>query len=193
MLSCRLPLARPGAKFHLSRGTSRLLEKLLVTDGSGELVSRLIYEQQGQQYEDAELAYYSSYSSYSGARDGGTKAQVFPSFEDWAGQYGPSGENLRKLYELASRSELSNTGVADYDQHCREIQSVVCDTSISVDHTFQALKNYPPSIQDKTEALFGISVKTGEVACAVVVRSTAIKEAAHAVEQFLRRKMLLPK
>jgi hypothetical protein len=94
---------------------------------------------------------------------------------------------------LASHSKLSNTGVAGYDQHRREIQSVVCDTSILVDHTFQALKNYPPSIRDKTEALFGISVETGEVACAIVVRSTAIKEAAHAVEQFVRRKNVVPK
>jgi hypothetical protein len=157
-----------------------------VTDGSGELVSRLIYEQRAQQYKDVELAYYSSYS-------GGSKAQVFPSFEDWAGQYGPSGENLRELYEVTSRSQLSDTGVSDYDRHRREIQSVVCDTSISVDHTFQALKNYPRSIRDKTEALFGISTETGEVACAVVVRTTAIQEAAHAVEQFLRREKVSPK
>ena len=57
---------------------------------------------------------------------------------------------------------------------------------MSVDHTFQALKNYSTSIRDKAEALFGISVKAGKVACAVVVPTTAIKEAAHAVEQFVR-------
>jgi hypothetical protein len=71
--------------------------------------------------------------------------------------------------------ELTDTGVSDYDQHCREIQSVVCDTSISVDHTLQALKNYPTSIRDKTEALFGILVKTGKVACAVVIPTTATR------------------
>jgi hypothetical protein len=187
-VDCRY--ARPG-KFHLSLATSRLLEKLLVTDGSGELVSRLIYEQRAQQYEDVELAYYSSHASHSSSHT--TKTRLLPSFEDWAGQYGPSGEHLREVYELASRSSLTDTGVSDYDRHRREIQSVVCDTSISVDHTFQALKNYPTSIRDKTEALFGISVETGEVACAVVVPTTAIKEAAHAVEQFLRRKNVKPK
>ena len=41
--------------------------------------------------------------------------------------------------------------------------------------------------------MFGISVETGEVACAAVVPTTAIKEAAHAVEQFLRRKNAKPK
>jgi hypothetical protein len=66
-----------------------LLEKLLVTDGSGELVSHLIYKQQGQQYEDVELSYYSSYSAFPN-----TKAPLLPSFEDWAGQYDPSGEHL---------------------------------------------------------------------------------------------------
>jgi hypothetical protein len=57
-----------------------------------------------------------------------------------------------------------------------------------VDHTFQALKNDPTSIQDKTEALFRISVETGKVACTIVLPIMAIKEAAHAVEQFLRQK-----
>jgi hypothetical protein len=118
---------------------------------------------------------------------------VFLSFEDWAGPYDPSGENLRDLYELASRSSLTDTGVSNYDQHQQEIQSVVCDTSFSVNHTFQALKNYPPSIRDKMEALFGISVETGEVAWTVVVKTTAIKEAAHTVEQFMRRKNVDPK
>jgi hypothetical protein len=90
---------------------------------------------------------------------------------------------------LASQSELSNTGVSNYDQHCREIQSVICDISILADPTFQALKNFPTSIRDKTYALFGISVETGEFACAVVVPTKAIfKEAAHIVEQFLRQK-----
>jgi hypothetical protein len=159
-----------------------------VTDGSGELLAHLLYKQQAQQYVDVELSYY---SSHSGATNGGTKA--FPMSEDWAGQYGPSGNNLRELYDLASSSLLSDTGVSNYDRHCQEIQSAVCDTSISVNHTFQALKNYPLSIRDKMEALFGISVKTGKVACAVVVRSTAIKEVAHAVEQFIRRKNINPK
>jgi hypothetical protein len=82
---------------------------------------------------------------------------LLPSFEDWAGQYDPSGEHLWELYELVSWSQLSNAGVSNYDWHHREIQSVACDTTILVDHTFQTLKNYPPtSIRDKTEALFGI-------------------------------------
>jgi hypothetical protein len=184
-VDCRY--ARPG-KFHLSLATSRLLEKLLVTDGSGELVSRLIYEQRAQRYEDVELSYYSSASAFVP-----NTTKTLPSFEDWAGQHGPSGEHLREVYEVASRSELSDTGVSDYDRHRREIQSVVCETSISVDHTFQALKNYPTSIRDKTEALFGISVETGKVACAIVVPTTAIKDAAHAVEQFVRRTNVRPK
>jgi hypothetical protein len=51
-VDCRY--AQPG-KLHLLRGTSRLVKKLLVTDGSGELASRLLFEQRGQQYEDVEL------------------------------------------------------------------------------------------------------------------------------------------
>jgi hypothetical protein len=67
---------------------SRLLEKLLVTDSSGELVSHLIYKQRAQQYEEVE--HYSSYSAFPNM-----KAPLLPSFEDWAGQqYGPSGEHL---------------------------------------------------------------------------------------------------
>jgi hypothetical protein len=94
---------------------------------------------------------------------------------------------------MAAGSKLTDTAVSDYDRHRREIQSVGCDTSMSTDHTFQALKNYPTSIRDKAEALFGISVETGEIACAVVVPTTGIKEAAHAVEQFIRRKNVKPK
>ncbi len=82
-VDCRY--AQPG-KFHLSLATSRLLEKLLVTDISGELVSRLIYEQLAQRYEDVELSYYSSTSAFVP-----NTTKTLPSFEDWAGQYGPSG------------------------------------------------------------------------------------------------------
>jgi hypothetical protein len=78
-----------------------------VTDGSGELVSRLIYEQRAQRYEDVELSYYSSTSAFVP-----NTTKTLPSFEDWAGQYGPNGEHLREVYKVASRSELSDTGVS---------------------------------------------------------------------------------
>jgi hypothetical protein len=82
---------------------------------------------------------------------------------------------------LASGLLLTDTGVS---QHCLKIQSVVCDTTIWVDHTFQVHKNYPTSVRDKAEALCRISVET----CAGVVPTMAIKEVVHAVEQFLRQK-----
>jgi hypothetical protein len=166
-----------------------LLKKLLVTDGSGKLVSRLLDKQQGEmQHEDVETSHCSSYHAFPDA-----KTTALPSYEDWAGQHGPTGEHLRELCEVASRSSLTDTGVSNYDRNQREAQNVGGDTSLSIDHTFDALKNYPSSIRDTAAALFGISTETGEIACAAVVPTTAIAEAAHAIEQFLRRKNVNPK
>ncbi len=63
----------------------------MVTDGSGELASHLLYEQRGEMYEDVELSYCSTYSAFPN-----TKAKFLPSYKDWAGQYGPTGEYLRE-------------------------------------------------------------------------------------------------
>jgi hypothetical protein len=93
-------------------------------------------------YGDVELTYYSTYSAFPN-----TKAEFLPSYEDWAGQYGPTGKYLRELYKLESRLLLTDTGVSNNDWGCREIQSVV-NTTISVH-----VKNYPTSIKNKAEAL----------------------------------------
>jgi hypothetical protein len=52
-------------------------------------VSRLIYEEHAQRYEVVELSYYSSTSAFVP-----NTTKTLQSFEDWVGQYGPSGEHL---------------------------------------------------------------------------------------------------
>jgi hypothetical protein len=101
----------------------------MVTDGSGELASRLLYEQRGEMYEDVELSYYSTYSAFPN-----TKAKILPSYEDWAGQYGPTGEYLRELYGLASGSSLTNTGVSDN----KKTTPLVLETKLKPPLAFQS-------------------------------------------------------
>ncbi|KAG7357606.1 hypothetical protein IV203_002294 [Nitzschia inconspicua] len=77
-------------------------------------------------------------------------------------------------------------GVDDYLMWTREIQGVKCDGGIfAQDHTFDVLKNY--SQRNGAAALWDVATDTGEVACAVLVRSTKTRDFAHAAEQLSRR------
>jgi hypothetical protein len=122
---------------HLSRALSRTVSKFMVTHGNGKKLSKMIHQTQGERYEDhVEESYYSQ------CVDTGTCLGRLPLFGDWIGVYSPTGKEIRFLYKKAAESELTPTGIRDNDWHKREIQSVGCQVSTALDHTFAALQNY---------------------------------------------------
>ena len=46
-------------KIHLTKTVTRLMDKLMITHGNGDLISKIIHETRGQQYEDFAENYYS--------------------------------------------------------------------------------------------------------------------------------------
>ena len=83
--------------------------------------------------------------------------------------------------------------ISDHDRHIREIQSVECTGSgiFAQDHTFQVTKNYRKSL--RATAAWDVATSTGEIASAVLVRTTKTEDFAHAAQQLLKRKNWNPR
>ncbi|KAG7367320.1 hypothetical protein IV203_029991 [Nitzschia inconspicua] len=94
------------------------------------------------------------------------------------------------MFEEAYK-EPNRWGVDDNLRWTREIQGVKCVEGIfSQDHTFDVLKNY--NQRNGAVALWDVASDTGEVACAVLVRSTKTRDFAHAAEHVSRRPHFKP-
>ncbi len=113
--------------------------------------------------------------------------------QEWLGTFGLSGQTFQDLYNEAAASNLTSTGMSDHDRREREIQSVGCKFSTSLDHTFEALKNWIKKCIQNAAGLFTMNIETGEVAVALIVPAVKAKDCAHAEEQFARRKNVCPK
>ena len=61
------------------------------------------------------------------------------------------------------------------------------------DHTHQVLKNYYRRKQLGAEALWDMATETGEIACAILVRSTKTTDMSHAAKQVQKRGRFSPK
>lgn len=154
------------------------------TESSGDWMSESLYERQNDFFVELEGSYYT----------GAIAGVVFPEFpliKDWRGQFPPSGKQIRELAELAAKSRNTLSGVSDDDRHKRELQGQECETSFVIDHTFSALSNYPSQLGAKAICTQGVD--GGRIASVVLVDSTAIIEAAHAVEQCARRPNFRPR
>jgi hypothetical protein len=162
----------------LSRRASQFLEQAMLTQGSAKWVSECLYENQNEYYKVKEAAY------YTGEFDGAIFPD-FPSLKEWRGPFPPSSDQLLDLAEKAALSKNTMSGVCNDKRHKREIQGVGCKKSCVIDHTFSALSNYQSSLGAK--AIFCQGVDGGQVSSVVLVDSTAINQASHAVEQCARR------
>jgi hypothetical protein len=88
---------------------------------------------------------------------------------------------LLDLAEKAGESNNSLSGVCDDERNKREIQGVGCTKSTVINHTFSALSIYQSLLGAK--AIFTQGVDVGQVSLVMLVDSTAIQEASHAIKQ----------
>jgi hypothetical protein len=172
---------------HLSRPLSRTVQKLMVTHGNGEQLSKMIHQTRGEWYEDIEESYYSQ------CVDTGSCAGRLPTFAECIGTYSPTPHEIRLFYKKAAESELTTTGISDNNRHKREIQSVSCQVSTASDHTFAALRNYKKTDLKGAQGIYTQNNENGEVAVAVIVPSLALSDHAHASEHFARRPNVNPR
>jgi hypothetical protein len=173
---------------HISLTTTRVIEKLMITHGNGDQISRMIHELRGARYEDFEEEYYTQAHHTNLVVE-----QALASEQIWRGCHAPTGSQLRDLYIVGKDSKLNSTGISDRMRHLREIQSVGSKISTASDHTFAVLKNYKKSDIPEATCVHTINVESGELASAVMVTSTECTEFAHATEQFSKRSNVNPK
>ena len=97
------------------------------------------------------------------------------------------------MYDQASLSNMNPWRISDTNRNTREIQSVGTDDTFAQDHTFQVTKNYLNKKKLGVAAVWTCGTGTGEIACAVLVRSTKTEAFAHAAQQLMRRSNFNPK
>ena len=170
---------------HLDLTATTVFEELLITHGNGDLCSRWLYSAINRDYRKRLTSYLSFCDSTH------QKAQDYPKKDgEWLTRFPPLGETIRKAYLEASMSTWNPWRTSDKERHTREIQAVQCQICFAQDHTHQVVKNYPKRLQ--AEALWDICNEHGEVALAILVRSTETKHFAHALIQLTKRPNFKP-
>ena len=165
---------------------THLFDELMVTHGNGDLCSKQIYSGINKDYEDRQMRYYSFCVST------GQKSEDYPKKDgEWLVTFPPQGDTIRQLYDAACNCDWNWWGLSDHDRQTREIQMVKCEGTFAYDHTFQAVRNYPSAC--KAKAVWDVTTEKGQIACAILVKTTRIKEASHAAEQLARRESFKPK
>jgi hypothetical protein len=175
------------SKCHLHRTASVLFEEMLLTTSSASAFSQMMYRAMNESYLRRQQAYLGELAYL---QQQGKKVNAVP-YVVKDGQYittfPPTDKQLRDLYDVVSRSELTNYGVSAKMRHTREIQSVGCAQSYAQDHTFAPLKNYHQAKKKGMKAIWDVANEIGEIMCAVIVPSTKFEEYAHAAVHMLER------
>jgi len=176
-------------KWHLHRSITDQFGSLMPTCGSGDLMGRIIYEGINKACVRKTAEYFSYHKS---CRDGGPPLPPHPSNpEHFCPTRSPTGSEIRDLFTEAQHSECTITGFSDCERLTREIQSVGTKLSAAQDHTSDTAKNYQKSLG--CNYIWDVAVETGEIACAVLVKSTKAEDLAHAAEGLARRPHFNPK
>ena len=181
-------------QIHLSKSASQLVEKLMLTYGNGEQISRALHEMSAARYENFEEDYYRRYADWREKTKSTEAAPRLPSFRDYFGnRMGLKGDTMRDRYGFAASSNLTATNLSDDMRNTREIQAVGCRICSSSDHTFAIIKNYIADEIGSAKAVHTINTETAEIASAAIVDTTSAKDFAHQLEQFSRRPNVCPK
>lgn len=177
-----------GRRTHIKKTFSNVMDKLMITHGNGEQLSMMLHELRGDAHLDLEEEFYNT------SKDTGKNlSEPLPSFEEWIGVYSPSPSDLRNMKDVAAKSKLVSTGVADKDRVRREMQAVGATTTVCNDHTYAFLKNYISDDVKNAKCGHTIGVDTGEIASVAIVPNEEQIHYAHQVEQFSRRLNVKPK
>ena len=167
------------------------MERVMVKDGSGDMISHMFHELRGSQYEHINNDYFSQVEHEN--TDDNYVANNLINEDRYQGKYMHTGEIIRKLYAKGAYSNLTTTGVSNYMRHTREIQAVGCSTAVSTDLTFAVNKNYHSNEFNNGKACTS-TITTGEgmKASACIVPGGDSKYIAHQQEMFARRANVNP-
>lgn len=130
-----------GFNFQLSKDVTCNLRGAMLTQGSGENESKLLYRKSREKYTEAVATFLSKLP------DAMNLGQPFPiTFKDWC-RFPPGGDQLRNYYRQGEQSSDTVYGYSNKDRYVREIQSVGASLdegvkAVVIDWTFQALKTY---------------------------------------------------
>ena len=177
---------------HLTMSASNIMERVMVKDGSGDMISHMFHEMRGLQYEHVNNDYFSQVNHEN--KDDDYIATNLLEEQDYQGKYMHTGITLRSLYTKGAYSNLTTTGVSNYMRHTREIQSVGCSSAVSTDLTYAVNKNYHSNkFNNGKAATSTITTGEGMKASACIVPGGDSKYIAHQQETFSRRPNVDPK
>ena len=182
-----------GSTSHLNRHATEAFASVMVTYGNGELCSKLLYNAINRDYIRRITICYSIAKEKKAANEGpvGNTTPHLQKDGEFIRQYSPHGNTIRDMYDTAASSQKNHWCISDHDRHIREIQSVKCTSIFAQDHTFQVTKNYQKKLG--ATAAWDAATDTGEIACAVLVRSTKTEDFSHAAQQLMRRQDFKPR
>ena len=168
---------------HIHRATTDVFSTLMVTCGNEELCSKLLYNSINRDYMQRIKGYFSLAKQKKGTTT--TTMNYVEKDGEFIRSYPPMGDTIRDLFDAAASSAKNPWCLSDHDRHIREIQSVKCTGIFAQDHTFQVVKNYRKSLG--ATAAWDVATDTGEIASAVLVKSTKTEDFGHAAQQMTRR------
>jgi len=176
---------------HLGKSTTDMMDLLMPTYGNGDLCSRLLFNTINRSYLERLQDYSSSYKVHKKEGD----CDIIPYLEKdgaYITNYPPLGDGIRDTYDKALSNSFTPWGLSDHDRHTREIQKVGCNLVFAQDHTHEVTKNYFEKKSLGAFALWDCANESGEIASAVLVRSTKTKDFAHAAAGLARHPKFKP-
>ena len=189
--------AQPKSKWHLDNVASDLFDALMGGYGNGNMFSKnILYPSIVKEHSRRAEVYYSKCQVY--LKKWGNRDESSPDFVKCHGEYitcyPPDGAALRKLHSMVLRTPLTKSGISDYEQCTREIQSVSTSKMVIQDHTCEVTKNYVDRKKlGNLKYCWTCATETGEIACAVMVPSSAAIDLSHAAQSLARRPGFQPK
>ena len=175
---------------YMSQSITDQFEHLLITNGSGDMVAKMVFNAMNRAY----LRKTSSYYSYWKIRhkQTGEKPRLYLESEGgFITAYPPMGDSYRKAFSNGARSVHTVYGVSDEERRTREFGSTGAPLGLVIDHTFSALA----SLKDKQgcKAVATAASLTGEMLTVAHVKSTKREDCAHLLQQVALRDNVNPK
>jgi hypothetical protein len=173
--------------WHIDRATSDMVEELMITYGNGDQLSKMLFTKMSKDYHHKRTEYLSYWRDYQQCEEIVKKVATppYPELHEYMTFKPPSGHSLRNLFDEACLSPNTPYGISDHNRCTREIQSVGTNSMFAQDHTMEVTKNYRATMGAR--AVWDVAIETGEIACAVLVGKTSVKDFAHAAEAMIRR------
>jgi hypothetical protein len=191
--------ALSGFNFHLSKDVTCNLRGAMLTQGSGDNESKMLYRKSREKFIEAVTTFLSKLPNATDLH------KQFPNkfpmeYKDWC-RYPPDGDQLRKYYRQGEQSHDTNYGYSNKERYVREIQSVGSSQdenvkAVVIDWTFQALKTYRGLGTEGGKCMFTMKVvgdRGKRTAGAAIVPSTAVAAISHFMTSMVTKREGLSK